>query len=99
MRFRVEPSAAAGFEQVASQVVQVLQGRPGCGSVELGQNLDDPELWALTSTWVDVGSYRRGLGGNDMKLLLMQLWAYSIDEPSAYADPADVGPNIPRGTG
>ena len=70
----------------------------GCLDARLLQNLDEPELWAIVSDWADVGSYRRAFNGTPAKLLLVPLLSQAIDEPSAYADAAEVGENRPRRT-
>lgn len=94
-RFRVsDPS----FQAPAEAVVARFAASAGCERVELVQNLDDPQLWAIVSRWVDVGSYRRAFNGTDAKLVLIPLLSLAIDEPSAYADPTLVGENLPRGT-
>ena len=95
-RFRVPASNAAGFVSRARVAVDFFASCTGCLGVDLLQNLDDPELWTITSRWVDVGSYRRSFDGYDAKLALVPVLSEAIDEPSAYAEPEDVGPNLPR---
>ena len=94
-RFRVTPDRAAGFVERARAATAFFASRPGCVAVDL-QNLDDPQLWTITSRWVDVGSYRRSFNGYEAKLVLVSLLSEAIDEPSAYADPSEVGENLPR---
>lgn len=96
-RFRV-PGDASGFQAGAEAVVARFAASAGSLGVDLVQNLDEPELWAIVSRWVDVGSYRRAFNGTDAKLVLLPLLSLAIDEPSAYAEPASVGENCPRGT-
>ncbi len=96
-RFRV-PGDPAGFQQAATAVIERFAASAGCLSAELVQNLDEPELWAILSRWADVGSYRRAFNGTEAKLVLVPLLSLAIDEPSAYATPAAVGENRPRGT-
>lgn len=96
-RFRV-PLPGGDFARDAAAVVERFNAAPGCLSVELVANLDDPELWALVSRWIDVGSYRRAFNGTEAKFVLLPLMSLAIDEPGAYADPAWVGENRPRGT-
>lgn len=95
-RFRVDAADAAFHEQM-SMAVAVLRAKQGLEAIDVVQNLDEPELWALISRWADVGSYRRALQGMESKMVVVPLLSRAIDEPSAYADPADVGENIPRG--
>jgi quinol monooxygenase YgiN len=96
-RFRVAGDAS-GFRGVAEAVVARFAASAGSRGAELVQNLDEPDLWAIVSRWVDVGSYRRAFNGTEAKLLLVPLLSLAIDEPSAYAEPAAVGENRPRGT-
>lgn len=92
------PGDASGFVAGARAVVAHFLASAGSGGAELVQNLDEPELWAIVSHWADVGSYRRAFNGTEAKLVLVPLLSLAIDEPSAYAEPASVGENRPRGT-
>jgi quinol monooxygenase YgiN len=96
-RFRV-PSEVGGFVEAATAATERFRSSVGCRSAELVQNLDEPELWAIVSTWADVGSYRRAFNGTEAKLVLIPLLSLAIDEPSAYDEPDQVGRNQPRGT-
>ncbi|MFT4109725.1 antibiotic biosynthesis monooxygenase family protein [Propionicimonas sp.] len=96
-RFRV-PGEASEFVAGARLVVERFSASAGCLDARVVQNLDEPELWAVVSTWADVGSYRRAFNGTEAKLVLMPLMTLAIDEPGAYAEPAAVGENRPRGT-
>ncbi len=96
-RFRV-PGDADGFVAAARAVVERFAASAGCTGARLVQNLDEPELWAIVSSWADVGSYRRAFNGTEAKLVLIPLLSLAIDEPSAYAEPSTVGENRPRGT-
>lgn len=95
-RFRVHPAERAGFENQAQAAVDLLRTKPGLQSVDLVQNLDDEQLWALVTRWENVGSYRRALGGFESKMTIVPLLSLSIDEPSAYDDSEEVGFNLPR---
>ncbi len=95
-RFRVAPGARESFEQRAESAASFFMTRPGCLSAEVLQNLDDPGLWVIASSWENVGSYRRAFNGYEAKLVLVPLLSEAIDEPSAYASPAEVGDNLPR---
>jgi hypothetical protein len=94
-RFRVALGHRAEFEGYAGPAVELFRTQPGLISIDFGVNLDDPELWALVTRWVDVGSYRRALGSTN-RPVLWPLLALAIDEPSAYDDAETVGQNIPR---
>lgn len=93
-RFR---DVGPGFAEQAEQAVTFWRTRDGCLSVELVQNLDDEGLWAIVGRWESVGAYRRSFNGYDAKMVLTPVLSRAIDEPSAYLDPAELGPNVPRG--
>lgn len=86
----------AEFETQARTVAEFWRSRPGCVSVELVQNLDQPSLWALVSRWASVGDYRRSFNGYEAKMVLTPVLSRAVDEPSAYLDPSELGPNLPR---
>lgn len=94
-RFR---APGPGFEELAAPVVEWWSARPGCLSLDLVRNLDDPQLWALIGRWDSVGSYRRSFNGYEAKLVLTPLMMHAVDEPSAFLPPEELGVNTPRGT-
>jgi len=61
-----------------------LAERPGYLSGTVGRNVDDPELWVLSTQWEHVGAYRRALSSYDVKLHAVPLLSRALDEPSAY---------------
>lgn len=83
-RFSVPLGEAPQFRAQLEQVKEVLSGAPGFISAFIGQNLDEPELWALTSQWENVGSYRRALSSTRAKLEAIPILARAIDEAGAY---------------
>jgi heme-degrading monooxygenase HmoA len=85
-RFRVLPEDEE-FEDQARLAIAVLEGRDGFISADLARNLDEPELWTITTRWQNVGSYRRALQGYESKVVVVPLLSRAIDEPSAYEDP------------
>ena len=89
-RFEVPAAEAARFVGQARAAIAVLQTRPGFASADLGCNVDDPDLWTLTTRWVDIGSYRRALQGYESKTVVAPLLSLAIDEPSAYVDPDEL---------
>lgn len=95
-RFQVAEAESAQFLVDGEQVAAFFRGRDGCQGAELVRSLDDPTLWALVSTWIDVGSYRRAFTGFDAKMLLTPFLSRALDEPSAFAPVDDVGTNHPR---
>jgi len=96
-RFRVPESTSEDFVTRARGAIAVLETQPGLESIDFGRNIDDDELWTLTTRWTNVGSYRRALNGMESKMVVVPMLSEAIDEPSAYDDPDLVGDNVPRG--
>lgn len=61
----------------------LLAARTGYVDGWIGRNVDDPDLWTLTTRWEHVGAYRRALSSYELKLQMPVLMR-AIDEPSAY---------------
>lgn len=97
-RFRVPAEQTADFQVQAAAAVEVLAVREGNVSVDFGRNIDEPELWTITTRWRNVGSYRRALNGFEAKMVVVPLLSLAIDEPSAYDEPELVGENQSRGS-
>lgn len=83
-RHRVDDGSATAFAGRAHSALGVLAARPGFVDGAVGRNLDDPALWTITTTWRDVGSYRRALSHVDVKMVAVPLLSTALDEPSAY---------------
>ena len=96
-RFRVPAAEDPSFVERAQAAIAVLRQRAGLLSLDLGRNLDEPDLWTITTRWVDVGSYRRALSGIESKSVVVPLLSLAVDEPTAYEDPELVGENWARG--
>jgi hypothetical protein len=98
VRFRVS-AGDVDFAEQARTAIAVLADRVGFLSADLGRNIDEPELWTITTRWRDVGSYRRALQGNESKMVVVPLLSRAIDEPTAYEDPDLLGDNMGPGHG
>jgi hypothetical protein len=87
----------AGLEQALG----ALSARPGFRTGTIGRNVDEPDLWVLTTTWDNVGSYRRALSSYDVKVAAVPVLAQAIDEPSAYEtlDGGELNEAVPRELG
>jgi len=72
------------FGREAAAALAALASRPGYVDGVIGRNVDEPDLWTLTTRWRDVGSYRRALSGYDVKVTAVPLLSRALDEPSAY---------------
>ena len=83
-RFVQARSQATDFRAELESVKVVLSEAAGFISGTVGQNLDEPTLWVLTTEWENVGSYRRALSSTRAKLEAIPVLARAIDEPGAY---------------
>ncbi len=83
-RFTVPLAEATQFEAQLSTACDAFAACKGFVSGEFGQNLDEPTLWSLVTHWENVGSYRRALSNNDVKMNAIPILAQAIDEPGAY---------------
>ena len=95
-RFRVPAEEGGAFRAEVHEALSVLAGRAGFVDGQVGRNVDDPSLWVLSTTWANVGSYRRALSSYDVKVSAVPLLARAIDEPSAYelVEPGDSPLNV-----
>ena len=83
-RFSIPLNEAAEFRAQLESVKSVLANAPGFIDGSVGQNLDEPTLWVLSTTWENVGSYRRALSSTRAKLEAIPILARAIDEAGAY---------------
>ena len=83
-RFRVPLEDGETFRAELQQALDSLAERPGHLDGTIGRNVDDPELWVLSTRWENVGAYRRALSAYDVKLRAVPLLSRALDEPSAY---------------
>jgi quinol monooxygenase YgiN len=86
-RFSVSLGTAAHFATQLSAALDSFSKCKGFIDGEYGQNLDDLTLWSLVTRWENVGSYRRALSTNDVKMNVIPTLAQAIDEPGAYEKP------------
>jgi quinol monooxygenase YgiN len=84
-RFRVPTGQASEFRAQLERALEVFTEREGFTLGDLGQNLDEPELWTLVTHWINVGSYRRALSSTAVKMEVVPLLATALDEPGAYS--------------
>ncbi|MCW2765590.1 MAG: Antibiotic biosynthesis monooxygenase [Nocardioides sp.] len=94
-RFRVPEPEGERFRIDLEAAHDVLSTRTGFVEGRIGRNLDDPTLWVLTTTWENVGAYRRALSSYEVKLGAVPLLSRAIDEPSAY-EPVERGVGLDR---
>jgi heme-degrading monooxygenase HmoA len=83
-RFEIPLGQGADFRLELEGVRTVLAEAAGFLGGEVGQNLDEPTLWVLTTRWENVGSYRKALSSTRAKLEAIPVLARAIDEAGAY---------------
>ncbi len=83
-RFRVPEDQGDSFRVEAAEAHAALAEQKGYLHGTIGRNVDDPTLWALVTTWENVGAYRRALSSYDVKLRAVALLGRAIEEPSAF---------------
>jgi len=83
-RFRVPEVDAEAFRGDLERAHSTLARGRGYLAGTVGRNVDDPTLWVLSTTWENVGSYRRALSSYDVKLNAVALLSRALDEPSAF---------------
>ncbi len=83
-RFEIPLGSSSNCRTELEGVRDVLAEATGFLGGEVGQNLDEPTLWVLTTRWENVGSYRRALSSTRAKLEAIPVLARAIDEAGAY---------------
>jgi len=80
------------FAERARTALAVLAQRPGFLRGSLGRSTDGPGDWVLITEWENVGSYRRALGGFEVKLHAAPLLGEALDLPSSFEPLLEVAP-------
>lgn len=85
-RFRAPSGDTDGAATLAALVGAhaLLAAESGYVDGALGRNLDEPDLWVLSTRWESVGAYRRALSSYRIKAEAVPILSAAIDEPSAY---------------
>ena len=94
-RFRVPEAEQAQFRDDLERARETLAVQRGYVAGRIGRNVDDPELWVLTTEWEGPGAYRRALSAYDVKLTAVPTLGRALDEPSAY-EPVEPGTELNR---
>lgn len=83
-RYRVPDAEAVEFRGRALDALDALGEQTGFVRGHLARNLDEPDLWVLSTQWANVGAYRRALSTYDVKTRAVPVMQHALDEPSAY---------------
>jgi hypothetical protein len=83
-RYRVPDGDDVEFQGRAREALDALAGQSGFLRGHVGRNVDDPQLWALSTEWINVGAYRRALSSYDVKMRAVPVMLHALDEPSAF---------------
>jgi hypothetical protein len=77
-------STADDFAERVRAALVALAARPGYLRGSLARSTDDDADWALVTEWENVGSYRRALGGYDVKMAATALLGEALDLPTSF---------------
>jgi quinol monooxygenase YgiN len=94
-RFRVPEAEQAVFRDDLQRAWETLSVQPGYLTGRIGRNVDDPELWVLSTEWEGPGAYRRALSAYDVKMAAVPTLSRALEEPSAY-EPVEPGTELNR---
>jgi quinol monooxygenase YgiN len=94
-RFRVPEADQPAFRDDLERARETLAGQNGFVRGSIGRNVDDPELWLLSTEWDGPGAYRRALSAYDVKLAAVPTLSRALEEPSAY-EPVEPGTELNR---
>jgi quinol monooxygenase YgiN len=83
-RFRYDEDLTDRALSELESCVRQFSARPGFVQGTVGRALDDPTVWVLVTSWEHVGAYRRALSSYEIKMHVVPLLSYAMDEPSAY---------------
>jgi quinol monooxygenase YgiN len=83
-RFRVPEAEGDAFRADLERAHQTLAVQKGYVVGHVGRNVDEPDLWVLSTQWINVGAYRRALSSYDVKTRAVPVMLHALNEPSAY---------------
>lgn len=83
-RLRAPEGREAEIRQGLREALTIFASKPGYLGGDVGRNVDEPDLWAISTRWQNIGSYRRALGSYEAKMHIQPLMMHALDEPSAY---------------
>jgi hypothetical protein len=82
-RYRVEDDRAAWLAQMRVALA-VLGESTGFVRGQIAQATDDGDLMVVSTTWANVGAYRKALSRFEVKAQVIPLLSQAVDELSAF---------------
>lgn len=82
-RFRVDGDRG-DWLQGMREALGVLGESAGFVRGQIAQATDDAELMVVSTSWTNVGAYRKALGRFEVKAQVVPLLSCALDEPSAF---------------
>ena len=87
MRFDSATTEADAVRSLETRLADLLTGlaaNSGCERGWLACSPDDPRIWVVTTTWRNIGSFRRALSRFEVKVAMGNLAGESVDQPSVF---------------
>ena len=82
-RYRVESDRSEWLARMRT-ALGVLGESAGFLRGQIAQATDDPNLMVVSTSWANVGAYRKALSRFEVKAQVIPLLSSAIDEPSAF---------------
>ena len=82
-RYRVESDRSQWLSQMHTALA-VLGQSAGFVRGQIAQATDDADLMVVSTSWTNVGAYRKALSRFEVKAQVVPLLSMAIDEPSAF---------------
>jgi hypothetical protein len=82
-RYRVDADRANWLAQMRAALA-ILGQSSGFLRGQIAQATDDANLMVVSTSWMNVGAYRKALSRFEVKMQMIPLLSTAIDEPSAF---------------
>lgn len=82
-RYRVDTDRGVWLQQMRAALV-ILGESAGFLRGQIAQATDDAHLMVVSTSWTNVGAYRKALSRFEVKAQVIPLLSLAIDEPSAF---------------
>ena len=89
---RFHPADHEEFLGQAAELLRLLKDCVGLQGAQFLRAADEPDMFALVTTWAAAGHYRRALGRVDVRMVLMPMALSAVDEPGAFEPVLELDP-------